>query len=359
MQIEVLRADNEDMFRKIALGFNVLFLLAIAGFVEFVLLIDGLPHLDGIAVKLGFGSIETLIVGVVLVLIIRFVSKVDVPVILFWFLTWIAIPVLMLIALALTSIELLSYPNFVFSHFYIRFDRVTMLAIGTSLITLSLIPRKTWIKHWERFLFIIPVVFLLAMGLIWTWPNDVFLELVKEDHLIENTQVIVLLVGSVIAFLTGKFFWKRGQGWLAILFFLVCGALFFISGDEIDWGQRLIGFATPDQMAQENLQGEVTVHNINGIHQLIGYGYTVIAFYGAFAWIVVETFFRKQKKHWSPFVPESYLFFFFYLSFIYDFYQLIGGAGFGEWSEPAELLLYSGMSLFLVIHYLKLKEVVD
>ena len=266
------------MIRKAVRGFYSLLVLGIAGFIEFILLINCLPHFDGLAVKLGIDPIKTLIVGLAGILIVRLVTKAPLSAKLFWFLFWIVVPFLMLVALVLTSTELINYHNFVFSHFHIRFDQVTMLAIGTSLVTFGLVPEKVWNKNWQKILFAAPVISLIGLALIWTWPNDVFNNLVKEDHLIENTQVLVLLIGCVLAFLISKFFWKRGQGSMAVLFFLVCLGLFFISGDEIDWGQRLIGFATPQKIAQENLQGEVTLHNIDGIHQLVGYGYTGIAF---------------------------------------------------------------------------------
>lgn len=47
---------------------------------------------------------------------------------------------------------------------------------------------------------------------------------------------------------------------LALLFFVV-------AGEEISWGQRIIGAETPDLLRQANVQGETNIHNIDGIHQ--------------------------------------------------------------------------------------------
>lgn len=54
----------------------------------------------------------------------------------------------------------------------------------------------------------------------------------------------------------------RGRGrlrfWLAGL-----AALFvFVGGEEISWGQRLLGFGTPEDLAAVNVQGEFTLHNV-------------------------------------------------------------------------------------------------
>ncbi len=45
------------------------------------------------------------------------------------------------------------------------------------------------------------------------------------------------------------------------------GLLFFIvAGEEISWGQRLFGFATPEILQNVNIQKEITIHNIEVIH---------------------------------------------------------------------------------------------
>jgi len=49
---------------------------------------------------------------------------------------------------------------------------------------------------------------------------------------------------------------------------LVIGALgcFFIMGEEISWGQRLIGFETPEAWADINYQDETTLHNLDWVY---------------------------------------------------------------------------------------------
>lgn len=50
--------------------------------------------------------------------------------------------------------------------------------------------------------------------------------------------------------------WSAG---LALLFLLV-------AGEEISWGQRMLGFQTPPTLEQLNLQRETTLHNLPGLH---------------------------------------------------------------------------------------------
>lgn len=49
------------------------------------------------------------------------------------------------------------------------------------------------------------------------------------------------------------------------LFFAVL--MFLVGGEEISWGQRLFGIATPESLSNVNLQDEFNIHNIDGIHQ--------------------------------------------------------------------------------------------
>ena len=49
---------------------------------------------------------------------------------------------------------------------------------------------------------------------------------------------------------------------------LITGALgcFFIMGEEISWGQRLIGWDTPESWAEINYQQETTLHNLDWVY---------------------------------------------------------------------------------------------
>ena len=42
---------------------------------------------------------------------------------------------------------------------------------------------------------------------------------------------------------------------------------FVLAGEEISWGQRILGIATPESLKAVNVQEEFNFHNIDGIHQ--------------------------------------------------------------------------------------------
>jgi hypothetical protein len=59
-----------------------------------------------------------------------------------------------------------------------------------------------------------------------------------------------------------------------IFFLLLSLALFCLFGEEISWGQRLLGLRTPEFMVAVNAQRELTVHNLacfqRSTHNLLG-----------------------------------------------------------------------------------------
>ncbi len=64
--------------------------------------------------------------------------------------------------------------------------------------------------------------------------------------------------------------------WRVILV-LALPALVFLIGEELSWGQHLLGFATPEVLRESNLQDEANLHNLisprlyDAIYQIIGF----------------------------------------------------------------------------------------
>jgi hypothetical protein len=84
--------------------------------------------------------------------------------------------------------------------------------------------------------------------------------LVREDALLEWLQVVAYLIVVVIAVTAAPRLWRRGDR-LASIVVIGLGFISLICiGEELSWGQRLIGFGTPE-IASQNRQGELTFHN--------------------------------------------------------------------------------------------------
>ena len=79
----------------------------------------------------------------------------------------------------------------------------------------------------------------------------------KEDGLVENLTVVWFLLAGLLLFATAlveRSFFRR------CIYILGGLAMMFVCGEEINWGQRIFGFATPDLMGL-NARSPFNVHN--------------------------------------------------------------------------------------------------
>ena len=82
-----------------------------------------------------------------------------------------------------------------------------------------------------------------------------------EDGWMEYLTAVWFLAAGVTLFAAAGL--GRGGGKLARGMYILAGiGLVFVAGEEISWGQRIIGFGTPDYLLDINIQEEFSVHNI-------------------------------------------------------------------------------------------------
>ena len=135
-----------------------------------------------------------------------------------------------------------------------------------------------------------------------------------EDRYFENVGAISLLVASGIAFYTfavalkanktGKIFWGKQLVYLALALLY-----FFGGGEEISWGQRIFGIEEPASLAEENVQGELNIHNLavfenstllkaDNIFSVFWFGFAVLVPAGS----LLFDWFRRLASKWMPIV---------------------------------------------------------
>ncbi len=84
--------------------------------------------------------------------------------------------------------------------------------------------------------------------------------MIFEDGLVENLTAVWFLLAGLLLFATAlveRSFFRR------CIYILGGLAMTFVCGEEISWGQRIFGFATPDFLMGLNVQEEFNVHNID------------------------------------------------------------------------------------------------
>lgn len=108
------------------------------------------------------------------------------------------------------------------------------------------------------------VAILTIIGLVWSHMDArTFRKVyVMEDGPIEWLTVALLLGLCFICI--KRFTGLRGSKPTLFLSCLLGGAAVFLfgAGEEIAWGQRLLGFGTPETIQQFNTQNEFTLHNL-------------------------------------------------------------------------------------------------
>ena len=96
----------------------------------------------------------------------------------------------------------------------------------------------------------------LFVGDPWTFRSLV----ISEDGLVENLTAVWFLLAGLLLFATAlveRSFFRR------CIYILGGLAMTFVCGEEISWGQRIFGFATPDFLMGLNTKEEFNVHNID------------------------------------------------------------------------------------------------
>ena len=101
-----------------------------------------------------------------------------------------------------------------------------------------------------------------AAGIVYGVAPEQLQRVAQEDGPVEYGQALVLLAGAVFFFVPVAR--RRGRDPWGLVLGL---GLFVVAGEEISWGQRLLGIETPERIRSSNLQGEFNLHNIEGIHQ--------------------------------------------------------------------------------------------
>ena len=109
----------------------------------------------------------------------------------------------------------------------------------------------------------IAVLIIVAIG-FWLFYTDLaaFGRYVVEDGPVEWITVAGLLAGSIVSLYRFVHLFKAKAWWFLTVTFLLGLLLFFAAGEEISWGQRLLGIKSSEFFEQNNAQGETNLHNL-------------------------------------------------------------------------------------------------
>ena len=196
-------------------------------------------------------------------------------------------------------------------------------------------------------LLIAPLVLMAIMMVVGSLDSAVFHFFIDEDHLIEWLQFVAILIGSIAFALAAVRANGLGRSRLAILYAVIAVGAFLAAGEEISWGQRLLGFATPAALEEINHQAESNLHNISAVQRLFNLGEALAGLYGlAIPLLWQWSRFRSRAERWLDplLVPPLCLVVLFFLPFAYRAIRLTllpdVGERIVELGEVPELTFY-------------------
>ncbi len=257
----------------------------------------------------------------------------------------------------------LLFPNYFFTNFKIHY--VSLLWMAAPAITFGLIHATLgfWKLHWRQLFFLLMFILILAAGSWHTIEKVEYKKFVAEDGVVEYLTAILYMICGIFALLLSK---KRAfflQNWPRKIFVVGCTlaavAFFLVAGEEISWGQRLLGLETPAVIADQNRQGEINLHNSEALWPFVYSAYAVIGIYGIGMWLVnwlTEDFLFQEKKYqiWRRIVvPGGHLFLNFGLIALYVWLRRNHGPWkYSAWEEISELFLVLGIAVHLIELYI-------
>ncbi len=130
-------------------------------------------------------------------------------------------------------------------------------------------------------LLIAPLVLMGVMLVIAGVNVDLFHFLIDEDHPIEWSQFFAIAAAAVAFAVAAVRARRHGRRGLMALYLLIAVACVVVAGEEISWGQRILGWGTPAVLEDVNHQGEANIHNIGVVQRLFNLGELVAGLYGA------------------------------------------------------------------------------
>lgn len=260
----------------------------------------------------------------------------------------------------LIELELFNFSNYVFTTYHLHYDHLFYLCLFAGLGFFTQLS-DTFYQRFGKWLILISPLFIWLCGLIMsTWNFDFFLINIQEDQLAEKIQ-FVLFAFSTILVGYGAHRVKSDNRLLANLLMGISFILFFISAEEISWGQRILNIPTPEIIVESNTQGEITLHNHKEIIDKVDRAYIALGLVASSAWFWIYLLRKRLNKTWHTImvtiVPAWYLSLYYLLPALFIWHDQYVTRQYKDWREYFELILAVGIFLTAYSIYRQVKRI--
>lgn len=267
------------------------------------------------------------------------------------------LPLSLSVGVFLAILDALTPPNYIFSLISLQYTQICLIALFTLIVWLLGHKNSWFAMYYKKIIFLSAGVLAFIVFLTSLFPFGLLEKMSIEDRIVEDLQVEILLVGIFFAIQILRYLYRRKDKITTFVFAFVVLALVFVVGDEVSWGQRFFHIETPQFIKQQNVQGEITIHNLTLFDKDDGLAYILIGFYGTFAWIAPFIMARLCKLPFSWYIPPWYCSPYYFIGFAYNLYiRMTPHHKIGVFGESVELILYSGVMLTLLSLYLNKKN---
>lgn len=150
----------------------------------------------------------------------------------------------------------------------------------------------------EKVILILVAAMLVAGYILFYTNRAAFDKYVEEDGIVEWLTVLGLMCGCIVCVARYIQLRKFKSGWFLFVTIALAIMLFFVSGEEISWGQRILGIKSSEFFKEKNSQGETNLHNlvVDGVKlNKIIFSIGLIVIMGLYL-VVVPVLYRYSKK---------------------------------------------------------------
>lgn len=240
------------------------------------------------------------------------------------------------------------HPNAVFALTHLNLPQLTVLAATVTLSFLLNSSQAWWRRWWRQVVTWLPLAIFAIFLMVSWWPLNYFKEVVKEDHLVEWLQFWVLFLGAGLQLGSVRRHWQAKNYLRFAVAAVTLLGFTLVAGDEISWGQRLLGLQVEESIQEINRQGEITFHNLYAVEWLMIYAYTTLSAVGTVTGLAVRSVARLRQQ--PLLAPAALLVGYFAFPLLFFVQQLrIQWGIWHSWSEIAELSLYLGLVLWVIL----------
>ena len=203
------------------------------------------------------------------------------------------------------------------------------------------------------------------MFIIWLVDWDFYDEISRSEAVLEYIQFVFYLLAATIFF--SVYLTLKRKSNIALFFIMLSLCFFFVAMEEINWGQVIFKFRTPEFIRTINSQEEFSIHNSKIVETVLHELYILVGFGGAFLPFCKNRLVRRKKFSMIiNFLPDKSLFFYFFSVGGYYFFRdyIRRFIAYLTHSEPIamfnqeipETLFSMGIFLYACIQFVK-KEV--